>query len=81
MAANNDSDEKRTSSKKEAPVQQHGVKGVYNGGDWLDIEDCPGLWDTTTTSSSIHTSCDGCEAKNHCPHSKSRTNSSSSNNY
>lgn len=75
MAPNNNSSGKSSSS-NEAPAGQHGVKGVYYGGDWLDIEDCPGLWDTTN----IPPSCDGCEAKNHCPRSKSRNNSSSSNN-
>jgi glycerol-3-phosphate dehydrogenase len=29
-----------SSSNKRSPPPQHGVKGVYYGGDWLDIEDC-----------------------------------------
>ena len=32
-------------------LPQHGVNGVYYGGDWLDIEDCAGKFDNLESSS------------------------------
>lgn len=46
--------------------RQHGVKGVYYGGDWLDIEDCDGKF------TGIEDSCSGCPSAGACPRSRSR---------
>jgi glycerol-3-phosphate dehydrogenase len=43
---------------------QHGVKGVYYGGSWLDIEDCDQVF--------VPSNCASCENKGACPRSKSR---------
>ena len=48
----------------EAP-RQHGVKGVYYGGDWLDIEDCDGKFTNIKN-------CSGCDYVEKCPRSTSR---------
>lgn len=45
-------------------VRQHGVKGVYYGGEWLDIEDCVGKF--------IPEKCSGCDFQQSCPRSRSR---------
>lgn len=49
-----------------APPRQHGVKGVYYGGEWLDIEDCAGKF--------VPENCSGCENRNlsACPRSRTR---------
>ena len=58
---------------KAPPVRhprQHGVKGVYYGGDWVDIEDCDG-----STFLPDPSKCSGCPNNsplNPCPRSKSR---------
>jgi glycine/D-amino acid oxidase-like deaminating enzyme len=44
--------------------KQHGVKGVYYGGEWLDIEDCPGTF--------VPAKCSGCDYQEACPRSRSR---------
>jgi len=33
--------------------RQHGVKGVYYGGEWLDIEDCQGVFDINSSHCSV----------------------------
>ena len=53
--------------------RQHGVKGVYYGGEWLDLEDCDGKFHNFKN-------CSGCAAAEHnnnnvppaCPRSASR---------
>lgn len=46
--------------------RQHGVKGVYYGGEWLDIEDCDGKFHHLKD-------CSGCEDfQEACPRSTSR---------
>lgn len=49
---------------------QHGVKGVYYGGDWVDIEDCDGSFHPSPSV------CDACPHKTPCPRSKSRNDAS-----
>jgi len=46
---------------------QHGVKGVYYGGKWLDLEDCYG------TFTGVEEECSGCasKSKSSCPRSRS----------
>ena len=49
--------------------RQHGVKGVYYGGDWVDIEDCDGTFHPDPSK------CSGCpnnSPSNPCPRSKTR---------
>jgi len=58
-----------------APEQQHqhGVKGVYYGGEWLDIEDCGDKFLISEKS------CSGCDYySGPCPRSQSRNASSKS---
>jgi hypothetical protein len=52
-------------TKKEEP-RQHGVKGVYYAGEWLDIEDCDGKFAVSEGS------CSGCDFEEACPRSLSR---------
>eukprot|EP00934_Nitzschia_sp_Nitz4_P005178 Nitzschia sp. Nitz4//scaffold138_size62050//15640//17850//NITZ4_006384-RA/size62050-augustus-gene-0.28-mRNA-1//-1//CDS//3329535755//5168//frame0 len=56
---------------KKDPPHQHGVKGVYYGGHWLDLEDaCPG------TFTGVEEKCSGCtrkDADKKCPRSRSAT--------
>jgi hypothetical protein len=49
------------------PTKQHGVKGVYYAGEWLDIEDCEGVFNKIDKKG-----CSTCEHKDVCPRSKSR---------
>lgn len=51
--------------KKEEP-RQHGVKGVYYAGEWLDIEDCDGKFIVSEQT------CSGCDYQEACPRSLSR---------
>lgn len=52
-------------SKNIEEQHQHGVKGVYYGGDWLDIEDCDKAFSNPSN-------CSGCEHKGEsCPRSSS----------
>jgi glycine/D-amino acid oxidase-like deaminating enzyme len=55
-----------TKNKKEEPPRQHGVKGVYYAGEWLDIEYCDGKFNASERS------CSGCDFKEACPRSLSR---------
>jgi len=53
--------------------KQHGVKGVYYGGDWVDIEDCIGTYNPNPEA------CSGCPHNtpaNPCPRSKTRHDAS-----
>jgi glycerol-3-phosphate dehydrogenase len=50
--------------------QQHGVKGVYYGGEWLDMEDCGGGRFLVAEDS-----CSGCDFQESCPRSRSRNTS------
>lgn len=52
-------------------IRQHGVKGVYHAGEWLDMEDCDGVF------TNIEAECSGCNIKGICPRSQSRLNASS----
>lgn len=57
---------------------QHGVKGVYYGGKWLDLEECNG------TFSGIEDKCSGCRNKKNpqpCPRSRSAHQASADGNY
>jgi L-2-hydroxyglutarate oxidase LhgO len=56
----------QTTTKKEEPPRQHGVKGVYYAGEWLDIEDCDGKFTVSEHS------CSGCDFEQACPRSLSR---------
>ncbi|CAB9524627.1 L-2-hydroxyglutarate dehydrogenase, mitochondrial [Seminavis robusta] len=47
-------------------LKQHGVKGVYYGGSWLDIEDCDKTFSNPTEN------CSTCNHKTTCPRSRSR---------
>lgn len=48
-------------------THQHGVKGIYLGGDWLPIEEC------ATRINSLSSSSDKCDRNcSTCPRSKSR---------
>ena len=53
--------------------RQHGVKGVYYGGEWLDIEDCQGVFDINSSHCSAVAEC---QKKDRCPRSQSRIRSS-----
>jgi L-2-hydroxyglutarate oxidase LhgO len=65
-----------TTSSSSSPIpHQHGVHGVYYGGDWLDMEDCDHLFSLNPSSSS--SSCSTCDHQDACPRSKSRNSSSS----
>lgn len=46
-------------------TRQHGVKGVYYGGEWLDLEDCAGKF--------VPNSCSGCDFQEACPRSRTRS--------
>ena len=52
--------------------RQHGVKGVYYGGEWLDIEDCQGVFDINSSHCSAVAEC---QKKDRCPRSQSRIRS------
>jgi glycerol-3-phosphate dehydrogenase len=59
------------------PPRQHGVKGVYYAGDWLDLEDCEGKFNVSESG------CSGCLASNNetepCPRSASRNANTNAN--
>jgi predicted flavoprotein YhiN len=48
------------------PPRLHGVKGVFYGGEWMDIEDCDGKFNISEKS------CSGCDSQEVCPRSTSR---------
>lgn len=50
-------------------VRQHGVKGVYRGGDWVPIEECTKHVESLQSSDKCDHKCDT------CPRSKSKNNS------
>jgi glycerol-3-phosphate dehydrogenase len=60
-------------SKSKVPTpRQHGFKGVYHGGEWLDLEDCDGIF------TKIEDKCSGCKYKGKCtPRSRSIPNGKS----
>lgn len=45
---------------------QHGVKGVYYAGKWVDIEDCDRVFNIDEKQ------CSGCDFRAPCPRSRSR---------
>mmetsp|Transcript_29481 Transcript_29481/g.67300 ORF Transcript_29481/g.67300 Transcript_29481/m.67300 type:complete len:711 (+) Transcript_29481:122-2254(+) len=47
-------------------LPQHGVKGAYYGGEWMDLEDCVGTYLPDSSK------CSGCPEKSSCPRSQSR---------
>jgi hypothetical protein len=49
--------------------RQHGVRGVYYGGEWIDIEDCGSVFDGTVNPT--QNDCDACIHP--CPRSRTRT--------
>jgi glycine/D-amino acid oxidase-like deaminating enzyme len=53
------------------PPRQHGVKGVYYGGEWLDLEDCDGVYTHLQN-------CSDCPSQGSCPRSRSRNSSAKS---
>ena len=54
------------------PPRQHGVRGVYYGGEWLDIEECAKHCDPNTVNPQLN-DCDTC--LNPCPRSRTRHSS------
>ena len=46
-------------------LPQHGVKGAYYGGKWVDLEDCAGTFQPEEK-------CSGCVGRKTCPRSQSR---------
>jgi glycerol-3-phosphate dehydrogenase len=54
-----------TNGTKHRELPQHGVKGVFYGGDWLDMEDCVGKFTELPEDS-----CSSCPVP--CPRSRSR---------
>jgi glycerol-3-phosphate dehydrogenase len=52
-----------------APARQHGVKGAYVGGDWVDIEDCGSKFNIEGGSHETNKCGGDCSA---CPRSRSR---------
>lgn len=74
---------KAGSASSAPPPHQHGVKGVYYGGHWLDLEDCHG------TFTGVDDKCSGCTNHNvnssskkqpPCPRSRSSSRPSTSSN-
>jgi len=61
-------------------IRQHGVKGAYYGGDWLDIEDCAGSFNPSPEkcASCPHNANANTNTHSHapCPRSKSRNDAS-----
>jgi glycerol-3-phosphate dehydrogenase len=53
-----------------AAPHQHGIKGVYHGGHWLDLEDCDG------TFTGVEQKCSGCTNPQPCPRSRSANRAS-----
>lgn len=49
---------------------QHGIKGAFYGGDWVDIEDCVGTYMPSEDK------CKSCPHNTPCPRSKSRNDAS-----
>jgi FAD dependent oxidoreductase len=49
--------------------RQHGVRGVYYGGEWLDMEDCVGQFDGAVNP--VLNDCDAC--LHPCPRSRTRS--------
>jgi len=47
-------------------LPQHGVKGAYYAGDWIDIEDCAGTFQPDSSK------CSQCPTRSTCPRSQSR---------
>ena len=47
-------------------LPQHGVKGAYYGGTWVDLEDCADTFQPDPTK------CSGCPTQSVCPRSRSR---------
>ncbi|KAL7431488.1 hypothetical protein ACHAXM_002729 [Skeletonema potamos] len=47
-------------------LNQHGVKGVYYGGSWVDLEDCADTFQPDPSK------CSGCPTRTTCPRSQSR---------
>ena len=65
MSSNTNNNNKKKEEKR--TLKQHGVKGVYYGGNWLDIEDCD-------KNFSNPKNCAGCTSveQQSCPRSRSR---------
>ena len=59
-----------TNPQSQQPPHQHGVKGVYYGGTWLDLEDCAG------TFTNVEDRCSGCRGDKHHNNSGSKGNGS-----
>lgn len=47
-------------------LPQHGVKGAYYAGDWVDLEDCAGTFQPDSSN------CSQCPTRSTCPRSQSR---------
>eukprot|EP00579_Thalassiosira_antarctica_P003812 CAMPEP_0201906780 /NCGR_PEP_ID=MMETSP0902-20130614/57198_1 /ASSEMBLY_ACC=CAM_ASM_000551 /TAXON_ID=420261 /ORGANISM="Thalassiosira antarctica, Strain CCMP982" /LENGTH=716 /DNA_ID=CAMNT_0048440925 /DNA_START=7 /DNA_END=2157 /DNA_ORIENTATION=+ len=47
-------------------LPQHGVKGAYYAGDWVDLEDCAGTFQPDSSK------CSQCPTRSTCPRSQSR---------
>jgi hypothetical protein len=59
-------DKKANSKKTSTEAEQHGVKGLYVGGDWLPIEECADYFSKIEGSEKCNRNC--CS----CPRSQSR---------
>ena len=55
-------------------IKQHGVKGAYVGGDWVDIEDCASQFNIQNGSDAIncHNADPNSEKCKACPRSRTR---------
>jgi glycerol-3-phosphate dehydrogenase len=56
-------------SNEKRELKQHGVKGVYYGGEWLDMEDCDKIFQNPTHECST---CEHNKEGKKCPRSASR---------
>lgn len=66
-------------------LPQHGVNGVYYGGEWVDIEDCAKVGYTLpsnqqSSGDKFKSKCASCPNKETCPTTSSSTTSSTVNN-
>lgn len=78
MPPNANANAKAAAAAAASAPHQHGVKGVYYGGHWLDLEDCHG------TFTGVEDKCSGCSKNKNgneqpCPRSRSANRASPNN--